>query len=96
MSAQEQFQKVDFIRGSFTPSEMRELISSFIDKSINLYKIQYMSQWEANHKHKIETLNNKIEELTNKKKKLLKVVEKAGLEGARVSLDSILELKLVK
>ncbi len=96
MSAQEQIQKVDFIRGNFTPSEVRDLISSFIDKSINLYKVQYMSQWEANHKYESETLDSKIAELTNVKNKLLKVVEKAGLEGARVSLDSILELKLIK
>jgi len=56
-------QKIQLVKGEFTPSEASHIIMNLIDEKINFHKLQRLQMWEGNHKSKTEQLDGRIEEL---------------------------------
>lgn len=96
MIVKKEVEQLNFMNDSLSPSEVIDLIIKSIDMKINLCKIEYMSIWEANHCVDTSEIDNKIMDLTNRKNSLIKRIEKIRADKATISLDSILELKVIK
>lgn len=96
MNSFEQLQKTKFMIGVYNPLLAANMISSIIDAHINFYKLQFLSQWEADHSISTEDRDKKIGELKEKKKQLRSLIEQSKEEGGNISLEGIFEIKLVK
>lgn len=95
MADQTQDQKMQFIQGEFIPSEARDVLLCLIDGYINFYNLQYLSDWERNHSLSTEYRDKKISALKNRKRELKQLIEQATKEGRKLSIDGLLEVKLV-
>ena len=60
-------QKIELVKGEFTPSEASDVIMKLIDVKINFHKIQRLQIWEGNHKCKTNQLDGRIQELEREK-----------------------------
>ena len=60
-------QKIQLVKGEFTPSEASHIIMNLIDEKINFHKLQRLQMWEGNHKSKTDQLDGRIEELEKEK-----------------------------
>ena len=87
-------QEVKILNGTYPPSEARQLICSVIDNQINFYKLQHLSHWERNHKTGRDFLDQKVEELTNKRCELMEIIKQARLEGRQVTFGGCIELTI--
>ena len=60
-------QKIQLVKGEFTPSEASDVIMNLIDVKINFHKIQRLQIWEGNHICKTNQLDGRIQELEKEK-----------------------------
>ena len=86
--------KVKLINGSFTPSEVGDLVLKSIDHQINNYKLKNLSNWIHDHNCDQEFYADKIEQLQKRKRELQGIIEKAETAGCNLSLSEDLEIKL--
>ncbi len=63
-----QSQKIQLVKGEFTPSEASHIVMSLIDEKINFHKIQRLQIWEGNHKCKTSQFDGRIAELEKRKR----------------------------
>ncbi|MEN8928851.1 MAG: hypothetical protein ABF242_01350 [Flavobacteriales bacterium] len=96
MENSNQIEKSNLISGVYKPYEAKNILTSMINKNINEYKLQYMSNWEQDHSANQQFLDDKIKELTEKKKNFEKIIEEAAQGGYSICLDEVVELKLIK
>lgn len=89
-------ENVNLISNVFSPIEARNMITTIIDKNINQCKVEFMMNWEHNHNSNLNHLDEKIADLTNKKKNFETIIEEASKGGYNVCLDETIELKLLK
>jgi|TARA_B110000908_G_scaffold39288_1_gene47462 hypothetical protein len=96
MNSIKQLNKSNLISGVYNPNEAKTILTSIINKNINEYKLQYMRNWEQDHTINQQVLDDKIIELTQKKKNFEKIVKEANAGGYSICLDEVVELKLIK
>jgi len=87
---------IEILSGSFTPSEVSDLLLKSIDHQINNYKLRNLSNWIHDHKCDQAFYNQKIEQLESRKKELQEVITEAQSVGCNIDLAEKLELKLDK
>ncbi len=87
-------QKIELVKGEFTPSEASDVIMKLIDVKINFHKIQRLQIWEGNHKCKTNQLDGRIQELEREKEIARDFIDsKRGL-GLNLIINGTLELSV--
>lgn len=85
-------QKIELVKGEFTPSEASDVIMRLIDVKINFHKIQRLQIWEGDHKCKTNQLDGRIQELEKEKEIAREFIDsKRGL-GQNLFINGTLEL----
>ena len=85
-------QKIELVKGEFTPSEASDIIMRLIDVKINFHKIQRLQIWEGDHKCKTNQLDGRIQELEKEKEIVREFIDsKRGL-GLNLIINGTLEL----
>lgn len=85
-------QKIQLVKGDFTPSEASDVISALIDQKINFHKIQRLQLWEGNHKCETDQLDGRIKELEEEKRIAKEYIDAARSGGQRLKINGILEI----
>jgi len=89
-------QKIELVKGGFTPSEASDVIMKLIDVKINFHKIQRLQIWEGNHKCKTNQLDGRIQELEREKEIAREFIDsKRGL-GLNLIINGTLELSVAE
>ena len=87
-------QKIELVKGEFTPSEASDVIMKLIDVKINFHKIQRLQIWEGNHECKTNQLDGRIQELEREKEIARDFIDsKRGL-GLNLIINGTLELSV--
>lgn len=88
-------QKVQLIKGSFTPSEASDIITALIDEKINFHKIQRLQVWEGNHRDSTPELNSRIEELKVEKQIAKDFISGVRSMGKMLKINGTIEISVV-
>ena len=87
-------QKVQLVKGEFTPSEALHIVSDLIDRKINFHKVQRLQIWEGDHKCETDLLNGRIKELMEEKRMAREFIKKLATEGKSLKIDGVLQISL--
>jgi hypothetical protein len=90
----DQLQATKIIEGGFSASDSNELISTIIDSLIKYYKLQYLRQWIGNHNLSEDNIQNRINELQEKKRELESLIDEARRNGSELNLNALLEISV--
>jgi hypothetical protein len=85
-------QKIQLVKGEFTPSEASHIIMSLIDEKINFHKIQRLQIWEGNHKCNTEQLDGRIAELEKEKEIAREFINSTRGSGQNLKINGTLEI----
>lgn len=94
--AEKATQKIQLVKGEFTPSEASHIIMKLIDEKINFHKIQRLQIWEGNHKCETKDLDGRIEDLKKEKEITRAFINKTRGLGKNLNINGILEISVVK
>lgn len=89
-------QKIQLVKGEFTPSEASHIIMNLIDEKINFHKLQRLQMWEGNHKSKTDQLDGRIQELEKEKEIAKKFINSIRGLGQNLSINGVLEISVSK
>jgi len=89
-------QKIQLIKGEFTPSEALDIIRSLIDEKINFHKIQRLQLWEGSHRCNTEQLDGRIQELEKEKQIAREFIEGLKAQGKNLNINGVLEIKIAE
>lgn len=89
-------QKVQLVKGTFTPSEAADVIGALIDQKINFHKIQRLQRWEGNHSCETGDLNDRISELEGERERAREFISQLRKQGRSVQINGILELTVAE
>jgi len=89
-------QKIQLVKGEFTPSEASHIIMNLIDEKINFHKLQRLQMWEGNHKSKTDQLDGRIQELEKEKEIAKKFINSTRGLGQNLSINGVLEISVSK
>ena len=92
MVATEVLQKVELIKGEFTPSEATDIISSLIGEKINFHKIQRLHSWMGDECCDNTTINCRIDELLEEKEKAIQFFREASAAGVNIEIKGDIEI----
>lgn len=93
-SPKQVIQKLQLVKGEFTPSEAAHIIDSLIDEKINFHKIQRLQIWEGNHKCKTVDLDGRIEELELEKSIVRDFINNSRGLGQNLKINGVLEISI--
>jgi len=85
--------QVELLSGSFTPSEVGDLLIKSIDQQINTYKLQNLSNWIHNHNCDQSPCRDNIERLQHRKEELQGLIAEARTIGCNLKLSEKLDIK---
>ena len=85
-------QKIQLVKGDFTPSEASHIIMNLIDEKINFHKIQRLQIWEGNHKCETNELDERIEELQKEKETAHEFINNTRVLGKNLKINGILDI----
>ncbi len=89
-------QKIQLVKGEFTPSEASHILMNLIDEKINFHKIQRLQIWEGNHKCKTGDLDSRIDELLKEKKIAQEFIDSTRGLGQNLRINGALEITVAK
>lgn len=89
-------QKIQLVKGEFTPSEASHIIVNLIDEKINFHKIQRLQIWEGNHKCKTDQLDERIKELEKEKVIAREFINNSRNLGQKLKINGILEISVIE
>lgn len=92
----EVIQDVKLIEGTFTPTEAREVVLSFIEEKINFHKRLKLNLWLRDKDADTERHDKRIAELLLEKKKMEELLSEANAEGKNLRISGTLEIDFVK
>ncbi len=87
-------QKIQLVKGEFTPSEAYDVVIALIDEKINFHKIQRLQIWEGNHKCVTGQLDGRIKELEEEKRIAKEFIANTRGAGKNLKINGILEITL--
>lgn len=87
-------QKIQLVKGEFTPSEASHIIMKLIDEKINFHKIQRLQIWEGNHKCETKELDGRIEELQKEKEITRAFINQTRGLGKKLHINGVLEISV--
>lgn len=85
-------QKIQLVKGDFTPSEASDIIMSLINEKINFHKLQRLQMWEGDHKCKTDQLDGRIGELQREREVALEFINNMRCSGQNLKINGILEI----
>lgn len=85
-------QKIQLVKGNFTPSDASFVIMSLIDEKINFHKIQRLQKWEGNHHANTNELDDRITELEKEKEIAREFIAKTRKLKGNLKINGILEI----
>ena len=85
-------QKIQLVKGAFTPSEAFDVVSALIDEKINFHKIQRLQRWEGDHNCSTNQLDGRIEELAAEKQTAREFINSLRAQGKKLSINGVLEI----
>lgn len=94
MYTSELMQKVEFLNGTFTPSEARDILLKVIDHQINFYKLQHLSNWIKDHSVSQDLQKERIAQLEDRKRELAELITEARAEEARLTIHGDFNISL--
>lgn len=86
--------QVELLNGSFTPSEVGDLIIKSIDQQINTYKLQNLSNWIHDHNCDQAPCKANIERLQHRKRELQGLIAEAKSAGCNLKLSEKIDIKM--
>ena len=89
-------QKIQLVKGEFTPSEASHVIVNLIDEKINFHKIQRLQIWEGNHKCKTDQLDGRIKELEEEKRIAKEFINSLRASGQNLKINGVIEITVAK
>ena len=89
-------QKIQLVKGEFSPSEASDVIMSLIDEKINFHRKQRFQKWEQNHKNNSVELDNRIIQLEKEKQTAKEFIDNAKLLKNNITINGILEITIVE
>ena len=87
-------QKIQLVKGEFTPSESLDIVRALIDEKINFHKIQRLQLWEGSHSCNTDQLDGRIQELELEKQKIKEFVAGMRAQGKNLKINGVLEIKI--
>lgn len=87
-------QKVQLVRGGFTPSEASDVVLGLIDEKINFHKLQRLRWCEGYFNADTSYADTRIAELQAEKQRVIAFIKAAREEGRCISINGVLELGL--
>lgn len=88
-------QKIQLVKGEFTPSEASHVIGSLIDEKINFHKIQRLQQWEGNHYSNSDELDGRITELQKEKGIAKEFIAQSFQKNQMIKINGVLEISII-
>jgi hypothetical protein len=93
---EEAAQKIQLVKGEFTPAEASHIIMGLIDEKINFHKLQRLQIWEGQHHSKTDQLDGRIIELEKEKEIAQKFINSTKGLGQKLKINGILEISVAK
>ena len=87
-------QKVQLVRGGFTPSEAADVVLGLIDEKINFHKLQRLRWCEGYFDADTSYADTRIAELQAEKQRVKTFIKEAREAGRCISINGTLELSL--
>ena len=88
-------QKLQVVKGEFTPSEAALIITNLLDQKINFHKLQQLQIWEGDHKCETEPLDTRIQELQEEKLIAHEFINNIRGLGKKLRINGVLEIEVV-
>ncbi|SFR49875.1 hypothetical protein SAMN04490243_2312 [Robiginitalea myxolifaciens] len=85
-------EKVQIVKGGFTPSEASDLLLSLLDEKINFHKLQRLRWCEGYFKADTSYADTRIAQLQEEKDKVREFIRLARKEGKCLTIDGVLNL----
>jgi len=89
-------QKIQLVKGEFTPSEASHIIVNLIDEKINFHKIQRLQILEGNCLSQTNELDGRIKELEWEKEIAKKFIKSTRGTGKNLSINGVLEITVAE
>ncbi len=89
-------QKIQLVKGEFTPSEASHIIMKLIDEKINFHKLQRLQIWEGDHKCKTDDIDGRIKGLEKEKEIAREFIKSTRGLGQNLKINGILEITVAK
>jgi len=87
-------QKIQLVKGDFTPLEASHVIIGLIDLKINFHKVQRLQHWEGNHECETSQLDKRIKELEKEKEIAVAYIKNLRGSGKKLKIDGVLDITL--
>ena len=88
-------QKVQLVKGEFTPSETYDVLVGLINEKINFHKIQRLQVWEGDHNSDTPNLDGRIMELEEEKMNIKEFISSIRGLGKNLKINGVLEISIV-
>lgn len=84
---------IKLVDGIFSPSQANDVIRDLIDTKINYHKLSRLSLTEGNHDDKAPYDNDRLDELSSEKKRLIDAIKIAKQNGKKIKLTSLIDIE---
>jgi hypothetical protein len=88
-------QKVQLVKGEFSPAQASKVLYALIDQKINFHKIESHQQWEKDHHTDINPLKERIAELEKEKRKVTEFISNLQADGRMLQINGVIEISLI-
>lgn len=85
-------QKIQLVKGTFTPSEASDIICALIDEKINFHKIQRLQVLEGDHNSETNQLDGRIQELEDEKRMAKAFIATTRGLGRKLNINGVLQI----
>ncbi len=89
-------QKIQLVKGEFTPSEASDVIMALIDEKINFHQKQRLQKWERNHDNSSTELDDRIKQLEKEKQTAKEFLANAANLKSNITINGVLEIAIVE
>ena len=87
-------QKIQLVKGAFSPAEASDIICGLIDEKINFHKLQRLTLWEGEHNCQTEQLDGRILELEEEKRIAKEFISRNREQQRPLKITGTLEITL--
>ncbi len=87
-------QKIQLVKGEFTPSEASHIVIKLIDEKINFHKVQRLQIYEGNHKCETEELDARIKELEKERRIAKEFIKQTKGLGKNLKINGVLDISV--
>jgi predicted CopG family antitoxin len=87
-------EKIQLVKGEYSPSEASYIVMNLIDKKINFHQIRLHQIWEQNHNSNTEDIDKRIKELEKEKEVAKAFISNAIEQGLNIKIDGVLEMSI--